>query len=260
MKRVGKKERRKRAMEILTRVQMEHLADRVPQQLSGGQQQRVALARALITNPKVLLLDEPLSALDEFLRLQMREELRRLQADIGITFIHVTHTQPEALALADIIVVMDEGRIDQAGTAREIFDAPTTPYVAEFMGGWNVFSGEVRGVENGTADVRTEGGETISMTGASLKKGEHVDFSVRRDRVGVARANSASEKLVNGVTGVVHGIEYQGTWVKVTMAREGGAGMLVANLQEADFFSDPVAVGDPVKAAWTEKDIHILSR
>jgi ABC-type Fe3+/spermidine/putrescine transport system ATPase subunit len=155
---------------------------------------------------------------------------------------------------------MDEGRIDQSGTAREIFDEPATPYVAEFMGGWNVFSGEVRGVENGTADVRTETGETISMTAASLEKGEHVDFSVRRDRVGVARANGASETLVNGVTAVVHGIEYQGTWVKVTMARDSGAGMLVANIQEADFFSDPVAVGDPVKANWTEKDIRILSR
>lgn len=260
MKRVGKAERRAQAMEVLTLVQMEHLADRVPQQLSGGQQQRVALARALITNPKVLLLDEPLSALDEFLRLQMREELRRLQADIGITFIHVTHTQPEALALAELIVVMDEGRVEQAGTARQIFDEPTTAYVAEFMGGWNVFRGEVQGVENGTAEVLTEAGETIAMTGASLTKGEHVDFSIRRDRVGVARGNGASEALVNGVTGIVHAIEYQGTWVKVTMAREDNAGLLVANLQEAVFFSDPVAVGDTVKANWTEKDIHILKR
>ncbi len=260
MKRVGKDERRRRAMEILTRVQMDHLADRVPQQLSGGQQQRVALARALITDPKVLLLDEPLSALDEFLRLQMREELRRLQADIGITFIHVTHTQPEALALADLIVVMDEGRIDQAGTAREIFDAPTTSYVAEFMGGWNVFRGEVREVKDDTADVLTEAGETISMTGTSVVAGEHIDFSIRRDRIGVARSNGAGVAVVNGVTGVVHGIEYQGTWVKVTMAREGGAGLLVANVQEAVFFGDPVAVGDSVKANWTEKDIHILSR
>ena len=258
MKRVGKAERRARAMEVLTRVQMDHLADRVPLQLSGGQQQRVALARALITNPKVLLLDEPLSALDEFLRLQMREELRRLQADIGITFIHVTHTQPEALALADLIVVMDEGRIDQAGTAREIFDAPTTSYVAEFMGGWNVFRGEVRDVKNGTADVLTEAGETISMTGTSAATGEHVEFSIRRDRVGVVRAKGVSEAVVNGVTGVVHGIEYQGTWVKVTLAREGGAGLLVASVQEGVFFDDPVAVGDTVKAKWTPGDIHIL--
>ena len=255
-----KKQRPGRAKEVLELLDLAHHFDRYPHELSGGQQQRVALARALITDPKVLLLDEPLSALDEFLRLQMREELRRLQADIGITFIHVTHTQPEALALADLIVVMDEGRIDQAGTAREIFDAPTTSYVAEFMGGWNVFRGEVREVKNGTADVLTEAGETISMTGTAVVAGEHIDFSIRRDRIGVARSNGAGAAVVNGVTGVVHGIEYQGTWVKVTMAREGGAGLLVANVQEAVFFGDPVAVGDSVKANWTEKDIHLLSR
>ena len=95
---------------------MDAFADRMPAQLSGGQQQRVALARALITNPRVLLLDEPLSALDEFLRLQMRGELKRLQTELGITFIHVTHTQPEAIALADMVVVMNQGRIEQAAS------------------------------------------------------------------------------------------------------------------------------------------------
>ena len=112
---------------MLAMVHMEHLADRVPAQLSGGQQQRVALARALITNPRVLLLDEPLSALDEFLRLQMRGELKRLQKELGITFIHVTHTQPEAIALADIVVVMDQGLIEQAASARDVYAVPAQP-------------------------------------------------------------------------------------------------------------------------------------
>ncbi len=116
---VAKAKRRERARALLAKVQMAPFADRVPAQLSGGQKQRIALARALITNPRVLLLDEPLSALDLFLRLQMRGQLRRMQRDLGITFIHVTHTQPEAIALADLVVVMDHGHIEQAASAQE---------------------------------------------------------------------------------------------------------------------------------------------
>src|SRR5262249_50061473 len=138
MRGASKEERRQRAFEMLDRVQLDHLRDRMPSQLSGGQQQRVALARSLITNPRPLLLDEPLSALDEFLRLRMRGELKKLQKELGITFIHVTHTQPEAIALADMVVVMDTGRIDQADSANIIFNKPRTPYVARFMGGQNV--------------------------------------------------------------------------------------------------------------------------
>jgi len=132
---VAKAERRERAREML--------AERMPAQVSGGQQQRIALARALITNPRVLLLDEPLSALDEFLRLQMRGELRRMQHDLGITFIHVTHTQQEAIALADLVVVMDQGNIEQAASARDVYAVPFTAYVARFMGGQNVLAGRV---------------------------------------------------------------------------------------------------------------------
>ena len=127
MRGVGKAERRDRAREMLARVQLDSFADRMPAQLSGGQQQRVALARALITNPRVLLLDEPLSALDEFLRLQMRGELRRLQHELGITFVHVTHTQPEAIALADMVVVMDQGPSSRPASAREVYTEPQAP-------------------------------------------------------------------------------------------------------------------------------------
>ncbi len=125
-------------MEFLELVAMATYAERVPAQLSGGQQQRVALARALITEPQVLLLDEPLSALDTFLRVRMRIELKRLQTQLGIPFIHVTHGQDEALALADLVVVMNKGRIEQAGSAREVFETPATEFVARFLGGHNV--------------------------------------------------------------------------------------------------------------------------
>src|SRR5438067_1106362 len=117
MRGVAKTERHRRARELLAQVRLDRFADRMPSQLSGGQQQRVALSRALITKPRVLLLDEPLSALDEFLRLQMRGELRRMQKELGIAFVHVTHTQLEAIAVADLVVVMDQGRIEQAGSA-----------------------------------------------------------------------------------------------------------------------------------------------
>jgi putative spermidine/putrescine transport system ATP-binding protein len=121
---VSAPERRKAADAMIEKVRLTELADRLPAQLSGGQQQRVALARAAITGPKVLLLDEPLSALDEQLRVQMRQELSRMQRDLGITFIHVTHTQLEAIAIADIVVVMEKGKIKQAGPARDVYDQP----------------------------------------------------------------------------------------------------------------------------------------
>src|SRR6266480_6659867 len=140
---VGAQERRKVADAMIEKVRLTELADRLPAQLSGGQQQRVALARAAITGPKVLLLDEPLSALDEQLRVQMRQELRRMQRDLGITFIHVTHTQLEAIAIADTVVVMEKGKIKQAGAARDVYAYPRDRYVAEFLGGQNVLSGKV---------------------------------------------------------------------------------------------------------------------
>ena len=138
MRGTGKAARHAKARALLDLVDMTRFADRLPAQLSGGQQQRVALARALITEPQILLLDEPLSALDPFLRVRMRAELKRLQRELGITFIHVTHGQEEAMALADLVVLMNGGRIEQQGSPRDIFNAPRTEFTARFMGGHNI--------------------------------------------------------------------------------------------------------------------------
>jgi putative spermidine/putrescine transport system ATP-binding protein len=256
MRGVGRGERREKAMDILRRVQLDHLAERMPAQLSGGQQQRVALARSLITNPKVLLLDEPLSALDEYLRLQMREELKRLQLEIGISFIHVTHTQPEALALADLVVVMNTGRIEQAGSARAIYDAPRTTYVAEFMGGWNLFRGRVEGFEDGVALIDSGAGERYRVAAAGLGRGAEVDFGIRRDRVHLL---SGETGLHNAVAGRVHAIEYQGTWVKVSIGRAIGT-RLVAVIEDKEFFDRPVKVGDEVRATFAPESAHYMER
>ena len=135
MRGVAKAERHRRASEFLDLVQMADYAARLPAQLSGGQQQRVALARALIMQPRVFLLDEPLSALDPFLRVQMRQELKRLQRELGISFIHVTHSQEEAMALADLLVVMENGYIRQSGTPREVFERPASEFIARASSG-----------------------------------------------------------------------------------------------------------------------------
>ena len=257
---VGKAARRERAREMLARVQMAHFADRVPAQLSGGQKQRVALARALITNPRVLLLDEPLSALDEFLRLQMRGELRRMQRDLGITFIHVTHTQQEAIALADLVVVMNQGNIEQAASARDVYAVPLTAYVARFMGSQNVLLGRVSAFTNGVValDLPNRGRVEFPARDAIPTMSSTVHISVRRDRVHlVKRTGDGNADSVNAVNGRVSAIEYQGSWVKVTLEGVGGEDFVV-NLPESDFFADPVNAGDAVRAYWAADDVHLL--
>lgn len=218
MKGIATKERRAQAAAMLELVDMTRYADRLPSQLSGGQQQRVALARALITGPQVLLLDEPLSALDPFLRIRMRAELKRLQRELGISFIHVTHGQDEALALADEIVVMNNAKIEQAGPAREVFNAPETEFVARFMGGHNVLS---------------------------LPRGR---FAIRCDEIRLD---------ASGIEAVVQSVEYQGAHVALT-ARAAGDQEIVALIPEAAFFEHPRNPGEAVRLAWDEGRLHRL--
>jgi putative spermidine/putrescine transport system ATP-binding protein len=224
MKRVPKAERLIKAQEMLKIVDLEAYAERRPSQLSGGQQQRVALARALITRPSVLLLDEPLSALDPFLRLRVRGELKRLQKSLGITFVHVTHSQDEALALSDLVVLMNAGRIEQKGTAEDLFTRPRTAFVARFIGAHNVIDLGDRAV------------------------------AVRTDRTMLGRDSSAN-KTSREVT--VRTIEYAGTSFSIQLVDERGS-ELAALMSEQHFRATPLTEGERVLASWAPADAHIL--
>jgi len=227
MRGVSKAERHAKAAQLLSLVAMTPYAQRLPAQLSGGQQQRVALARALITEPQILLLDEPLSALDPFLRVKMRAELKRLQKELGISFIHVTHGQDEAMALADLIVVMNNGRIEQRGTPHDIFTRPATEFVARFIGGHNVLPGE--------------GGM----------------IAVRTDRVQVGRLNGQGLPP-GGIAASVRDVEYQGTYVQLGLDSDASA-ELIATVPEEAFFADPLNPGDRVCVSWRPADAHRLA-
>jgi putative spermidine/putrescine transport system ATP-binding protein len=235
MRGVDKDTRRARALDMLKRVQMEPFAGRLPAQLSGGQQQRVALARALITDPQVLLLDEPLSALDPFLRIRMREELKSLQTRLGISFIHVTHSQDEAMALADLVVVMNHGRIEQAATAREVFNKPASAFVARFIGGHNVLPAAVARAPSEAAFV-----------------------AIRADRMSVA-AGAAASVGASSIAGVARSVEYLGSTVQVGIDVI-GLETLSAIVPEARFDAAPVAPGQPVTLSWMPGDVHALGR
>jgi putative spermidine/putrescine transport system ATP-binding protein len=222
MRGVGRVERYARARRFLELVEMDDLCDRLPAQLSGGQQQRVALARSLITEPQVLLLDEPLSALDPFLRVRMREELKRLQRDLGITFIHVTHSQDEAMALADLMVVMDEGRNRQQGSPRDIFEKPASAFIARFIGGHNVLP-TPRGV-----------------------------VAVRADRCRIGIPDNEPH-----LSGRVAAVEYQGPVVRVAVETASGE-QAAALLPDETFFARPVRPGDTATLVWSDADARYL--
>jgi putative spermidine/putrescine transport system ATP-binding protein len=224
MKGVPKAQRSIKAQEMLKVVDLDAYADRRPAQLSGGQQQRVALARALITRPSVLLLDEPLSALDPFLRLRVRGELKRLQKSLGISFVHVTHSQDEALALSDLVVLMNAGRIEQKGTPEDLFARPRTAFAARFIGAHNVI------------DL---GDRTIA---------------VRTDRTKLKRDGSVN---AHARVATVRTIEYAGTGFSVQLVDERGS-ELAALVSEQDFRGAPVIEGERLLASWAPADAHML--
>ena len=215
MRGIKKNERYDKSLEILKLVQMENYSDRYPNQLSGGQQQRVALARALITNPSILLLDEPLSALDPFLRIKMRSELKTLQKKLGISFIHVTHSQDEAMALADMIVVMNNGKIEQVGDPYEVFNKPKNEFIANFVGGHNVIS--------------------------KNKK----SYSIRMDHIKIIN----NKKSKNCYPMIVNEIEFQGQIVKVTGISK-DFGRLSVSLGDEIFLKNKFDIDDEIYISW----------
>ena len=180
----GKEEIKKRVKEMLSLVQLDGYESRRPAAMSGGQRQRVAIARALINNPKVLLLDEPLGALDLQLRRQMQLELKRLQKKLGITFIYITHDQEEAINMSDRIAVMRGGRFEQIGTPEEIYDRPKTRYVAQFIGRSTILTGKVKSASGGSAVIENENGVfTVGAEPANVAAGENCDVCVRTERM-----------------------------------------------------------------------------
>jgi putative spermidine/putrescine transport system ATP-binding protein len=209
VKGVAKAVRRERAEQALASVRLDGYGDRKPHQLSGGQRQRVALARALVNEPSVLLLDEPLGALDLKLREEMQVELARIQRDVGITFIFVTHDQGEALTLSTRVAVFNRGRIEQVGTPREIYEAPATEFVAGFVGTSSVLTGE----------------SARALVGAAGP------FTVRPERVRLATADAATDESAVRADGEVAEIQYRGDGTRVRVALDAGATVLddVAN-------------------------------
>ena len=263
MRGVGTAARHAKARELLAKVQLDRFADRLPAQLSGGQQQRVALARALITNPRVLLLDEPLSALDEYLRLRMRGELRRVQKELGITFIHVTHTQLEAIAVADTVVVMAHGHIEQAASARDIYVAPRNAYVARFIGGQNVLSGRRR-ERASTAPPRSPPTTAPASPSRSATAGRRAALelfgSVRRDRIAIEKLPAGRQAAERAQHGGGRGPHHR----EPGLLREGHAGHwrgdeeFVANSRTRSSSRNPLDIGDRVVARWSASDIKLL--
>jgi spermidine/putrescine transport system ATP-binding protein len=203
LRRRGVKDVKKQVDDILTLVELGHLAKRKPTQLSGGQQQRVAVARALINQPQVLLLDEPLGALDLKLRRQMQIELKRIQTEVGLTFVHVTHDQEEAMTMADTIAVMNSGRIEQLGSPEELYENPATTFVANFLGQSNLVAGTVTGKEDGVITVDAHGQRIALPAERSRIESGAVIIGVRPEKVQLAAAGAEIEAGRNALPGGV---------------------------------------------------------
>jgi spermidine/putrescine ABC transporter ATP-binding subunit len=205
---VGGAEQRKRVADALAMVRLSGLEQRKPKQLSGGQQQRVALARALVTRPKVLLLDEPLGALDKHLRQEMQIELKRIQRDVGITTIFVTHDQEEALTLSDRIAIFNAGSIVQAGSPAEVYARPTSRFAAGFLGEANFLAGRVATLEGGWAKIELASGGQAVIPGAGLQSGQPAVLAVRPERMAIHPGNDGAGN--NRLTGTVGEVVFSG--------------------------------------------------
>ncbi|MCI2105986.1 MAG: ABC transporter ATP-binding protein [Intestinimonas sp.] len=249
IKKVPKEEIRRRVTEMLALVQLAGYDKRKPDALSGGQKQRVAIARALINNPKVLLLDEPLGALDLKLRKQMQIELKRLQKKLGITFVYVTHDQEEALTMSDRIAVMNAGILEQVGTPMEIYQYPKTRFVAGFIGESNLFDGTVKAVEGNLIQVETSAG-LLTTCGQGFQPGEEMHVSIRPEHLEISREPAEGFAL----PGKIKDFTYMGTMVKTALDMADGSELKFSRFEHDSRLRE----GDPVYVFWRpEKSVPI---
>ena len=228
--------------EMLALVQLEGFGSRRPGQLSGGQQQRVALARALVTRPRVLLLDEPLGALDKRLRRQMQVELRQIQREVGITTVFVTHDQEEALTLSDRIAILDAGRLIQSGPPQAVYEHPKTVFAADFLGDANFFTGTIRGAGR----VLAPWGREIATAEALDAAGDAVTLAVRPEKLRIARAGAPAPGGHNALSGSVVSVLYAGSTVTYRVA----CGQAEVTVLEQNREARPIAQGEPVTVSW----------
>ncbi|HEX6103436.1 MAG TPA: ABC transporter ATP-binding protein [Alphaproteobacteria bacterium] len=256
--RPGKAEIVRRIEETLELVRLPRFGQRRVWELSGGQQQRVALARALINHPTVLLLDEPLAALDRKLRREMQMELQTLQREVGITFVLVTHDQEEALSMSDTISIMREGRIVQTGSPRELYDAPVNRYVADFIGQSNFFAGRLMEAGPGGARIRTDSGLEIAApypaSAPGLNGAERAVIAVRPEVIGIVPAETPARSLFDfAVPGRILNRIYLGDQTEFSVASDALGEVLVRASKTSEAVSSGLAPGDAVLIGWRQQ-------
>jgi spermidine/putrescine ABC transporter ATP-binding subunit len=255
MQKVAPAEAARRVAEVIELVALGGFEQRRPHQLSGGQRQRVALARAIVPRPKVLLLDEPLSALDAKLRQQMQLELKRLQKHLGMTFVFVTHDQEEALTMSDRIAVFNRGRIEQVGTATEIYHEPRTAFVAEFIGEANLVEAQLLGRENGTAHIRLAGGLELSVSRARWPAdAARAIVSIRPEKILVSKTAIVAENVFAArVTEEL----FQGVLDRLTLRTEAGT-ELTAVVANESALNEAIHLGDRVWCGLHADDLVVV--
>jgi spermidine/putrescine transport system ATP-binding protein len=257
---VDRAEIRRRVGDELERVGLAAEAKRRPAQLSGGQQQRVALARALVNRPAVLLLDEPLGALDLKLRKQLQVELKRIQREVGITFVYVTHDQEEALTMSDRIAVMNRGVVEQVADPETVYERPATTFVAGFIGVSNLMPGEVISANGSGAQLRLDAGPTVrTPQSGGATTGERAHAVVRPEKLVLTSAGEASPDGRASVEGQVESSLYLGTATQMVVRLGDGTRMtvLVPNA-DAEARRDLPAAGDGARLSWSDENIHIV--
>lgn len=257
MRGVGKAERQRRAEQWLDRMQISEFADRNIAQLSGGQRQRVALARSLVVEPEILLLDEPLSALDAALKVRMQSVLKNLQRETGITFVYVTHSQSEAFSMADRVVIMSRGRIEQIGTPQEIYGAPKTRFVADFLGSSNIFTGKVSAASNSVLEVATRDG-AVRLAGhldAAPRAGEEATITVLDTKTHLSL--TAPAQGMNVIPVRVIGEEFIGATATIYAESESGQEIRVQKSHD-ELAALPITTGQKLYAYWSPADSHYV--